>query len=81
MDLDAMESNLRRMADFFNGRGPKLRPHFKAHQIFSLAKRQVEHGAIGLTCARLDQAEALVDQGISNILVANEIAVESKIRD
>ena len=81
MDLDAMESNLRRMADFFNGCSPRLRPHFKAHQIFSLAKRQVEHGAIGLTCARLDQAEALVDQGITNILVANEIAGESKIRD
>lgn len=80
MDLDAMESNLRRMAAFFNGCGPKLRPHFKAHQIFTLAKRQVEHGAIGLTCARLDQAEALVDQGIPNILVANEIAGESKIR-
>jgi D-serine deaminase-like pyridoxal phosphate-dependent protein len=80
MDLDAMESNLRRMADFFSGCGPKLRPHFKAHQIFTLAKRQVEHGAIGLTCARLDQAEALIDQGITNILVANEIAGESKIR-
>jgi len=80
MDLDTMESNLLRMAAFFNGRGPKLRPHFKAHQVFALAKRQIEHGAIGLTCARLDQAEALVDQGIDNILVANEIAGESKIR-
>lgn len=80
MDLDAMESNLRRMAAFFNGCGPKLRPHFKAHQVFTLAKRQLEHGAIGLTCARLDQAESLIDQGITNILVANEIAGESKIR-
>lgn len=75
-----MESNLRRMAAFFNGCGLKLRPHFKAHQIFTLAKKQVEHGAIGLTCARLDQAEALIDQGITNILIANEIAGESKIR-
>ncbi len=81
MDLDAMESNLRRMAAFFSGRGPKLRPHFKAHQVFSLAKRQMEHGAIGLTCARLDQAEKLVSQGIPSVLIANEIAGESKIRD
>ena len=80
MDLDGMESNLLRMAEFFNGNGPKLRPHFKAHQVFALAKRQMEHGAIGLTCARLDQAEALIDQGIGSILVANEIAGQSKIR-
>jgi len=80
MDLDGMESNLLRMAAFFNGGGPKLRPHFKAHQVFALAKRQMEHGAMGMTCARLDQAEALIDQGISNILVANEIAGECKIR-
>jgi len=81
MDLDAVESNLRRMAAFFNGSGPKLRPHFKAHQVFYLAKKQMEHGAIGLTCARLDQAEKLVGQGIRSVLIANEIAGESKIRD
>jgi D-serine deaminase-like pyridoxal phosphate-dependent protein len=81
IDLEAMESNLRQMAAFFNGSGPKLRPHFKAHQVLSLAKRQMKHGAIGVTCARLEQAEKLVRQGIHNILIANEIAGESKIRD
>ena len=80
MDMDGMESNLLRMAKYFNGSGPKLRPHFKAHQVFALAKKQMEHGAIGLTCARLDQAEALVEQGIDNILVANETAGENKVR-
>lgn len=79
MDLDGMERNLLRMATFFRASRLGLRPHFKAHQVFSLAKRQIEFGAIGLTCARLDQAEALVHQGIDNILVANEIAGASKI--
>ena len=63
MDLDGMERNLLRMANFFRNSGPKLRPHFKAHQVLSLAKRQLEAGAIGLTCARLDQAETLVRSG------------------
>jgi len=80
MDLDGMESNLLRMATFFRGSGPKLRPHFKAHQVFALAKRQMETGAIGLTCARLDQAEALLNEGIDNILIANEIAGADKIQ-
>jgi D-serine deaminase-like pyridoxal phosphate-dependent protein len=80
MDLDGMERNLLRMANFFRDSGPKLRPHFKAHQVISLAMRQLEVGAIGLTCARLDQAETLVRQGIDNILIANEITETTKIQ-
>ena len=80
MDLDGMERNLLRMATFFRDSGPKLRPHFKAHQVLSLAKRQIEVGAIGLTCARLDQAETLVRQGIDSILIANEITAAIKIQ-
>jgi len=80
MDLDGMERNLRRMANFFRDSGAKLRPHFKAHQVLSLAKRQIEAGAIGLTCARLDQAETLVRQGINNILIANEITEAIKLQ-
>ena len=80
MDLDAMESNLLRMAAFFRGSGAKLRPHFKAHQVVSLGKRQLQSGAIGMTCAHLDHAEALVQEGIDNILIANEVAGASKIQ-
>lgn len=75
-----MERNLRRMAEFFRGRPAKLRPHFKGHQVLSLAGKQVEAGAIGISCARLDHAEALVQQGISNVLMANEVAGENSIR-
>lgn len=80
MDLEVMEGNLRRMATFFRTRAVKLRPHLKAHQVFSLANMQMNMGAIGITCARLDQAEALVDRGIENILMANEIAGASTIK-
>jgi D-serine deaminase-like pyridoxal phosphate-dependent protein len=80
VDLDAMEGNLQRMATYFQTRAAKLRPHFKAHQVFSLANKQIGMGAIGITCARLDQAEALVDQGIENVLIANEIAGASMIK-
>jgi D-serine deaminase-like pyridoxal phosphate-dependent protein len=80
MDLEGMERNLLHMASFFRNGGPKLRPHFKAHQVLSLAKRQIEAGAIGLTCARLDQAETLVRQGFDNILIANEITEAVKIQ-
>lgn len=75
-----MERNLRLMADFFHGRFSKLRPHFKGHHVLSLADRQIQAGAIGITCARLEHAEALVQHGISSVLIANEIAGENSIR-
>ncbi len=62
------------MAVFFRDKPARLRPHFKAHQSVALARKQIRAGAIGLTCARLEQAEMLLDEGFENILVANEIA-------
>jgi D-serine deaminase-like pyridoxal phosphate-dependent protein len=80
LDLDRMNSNLQTMAGYFRRKPVKLRPHFKNHQVLALAERQIQGGAIGMTCARLEHAEALLQQGIQNILVANEIAGESMVR-
>lgn len=79
VDLDAMESNLGRMAAFFRDKPAKLRPHFKNHKVPLLAWKQLEAGAIGITCATLREAEILVRHGIRSILVANEISSEDKI--
>ena len=79
VDLDAMESNLNRMAAFFRDRTAKLRPHFKNHKVPLLAWKQLQAGAIGITCATLREAEILVNHGIRSILIANEIAGEEKI--
>ena len=79
VDLDVMERNLDTMTRFFCNRAAKLRPHFKNHRVLELAARQMERGAIGITCARLWQAERLAGFGIRDILVANEIAGESSI--
>jgi D-serine deaminase-like pyridoxal phosphate-dependent protein len=80
VDLEIMGSNLAKMAAFFRGKRAKLRPHFKNHRVLALAARQMEAGAIGITCARLWQAEALAGYGIKSILLANEIAGERPIR-
>lgn len=80
VDLDCMETNLRSMAAFFRDTPAKLRPHFKTHQVLALAMRQLEAGAVGITCARLEHAEALVDYGITGILIASEIAGEAMVQ-
>lgn len=78
VDLEAMEFNLRHMADFFIQRPCQLRPHFKNHKAPMLAWKQLRAGAIGMTCATLREAEILVQHGIENILIANEIAGDLK---
>jgi D-serine deaminase-like pyridoxal phosphate-dependent protein len=78
VDLDAMESNLQRMASFFANRQCKLRPHFKNHKAPLLAWKQMRAGAIGITCATVREAEILVEHGIDSILIANEIAGQEK---
>jgi D-serine deaminase-like pyridoxal phosphate-dependent protein len=74
-----MDFNLATMARFFEDRSAKLRPHFKTHKCPILAQKQVELGAIGLTCAKLGEAEVLVQAGIPSILIANQVIDPVKI--
>ena len=74
-----MESNLKKMAAFFQEGPTRLRPHYKNHKCVALAKRQVACGAIGMSCATLSEAEALVRSGVQSVLLVNEIAGTAKI--
>ncbi len=68
------------MAAHFRGRHAQLRPHFKNHKCTALAKRQLEAGsAVGITCAKLGEAEVLVDAGVDDILIANQIVGAAKV--
>lgn len=79
VDEGALERNLRRMADFFAGRYCKLRPHFKSHKCVTLARRQLDAGnAVGITAAKLSEAEVLVAGGVKDVLVANQVVGEGK---
>jgi len=78
--MDIVEENIRRMADFFHGRDCKLRPHMKTHKLPLIARRQLEAGAIGITCAKLGEARIFQEAGINSILIANEVVGPTKIR-
>ena len=81
IDLDVMESNIQKMADYFlfNSGGTKLRPHLKTHKTPIIAHKQIDAGAIGITCAKLGEAEAVVHAGIRDVLIANQIVGTHKI--
>jgi D-serine deaminase-like pyridoxal phosphate-dependent protein len=80
VDLDRLEANLERMAAFFRTAPAKLRPHFKNHKCLQLAARQLDAGAIGITCAIIHEAECLVQYGVRSVLLANEVVDAAKIR-
>jgi len=79
LDMDAVEANIAKMARWFEGRQCRLRPHAKTHKLPLIARKQVEAGAIGITCAKLSEAEAFFREGIRDVLVANEVVGERKI--
>jgi len=79
IDLDALERNLRRMAAFFAPLPCALRPHAKTHKCVEIARRQIELGAVGITCAKLGEAETMADGGIADVLIANQVTAPGKL--
>ncbi|MFZ2781802.1 MAG: DSD1 family PLP-dependent enzyme [Rectinemataceae bacterium] len=79
IDLEAMENNIQHMADYFKGRSTTLRPHAKTHKCPIIAHKQIDAGARGITCAKLGEAEVMVESGIRDILIANQIIGKEKI--
>jgi D-serine deaminase-like pyridoxal phosphate-dependent protein len=79
IDLDALQENALRMAGFFAARPSSLRPHAKTHKCPQIARRQLELGASGITCAKLGEAEIMADAGIRDLLIANQIVGSLKI--
>jgi D-serine deaminase-like pyridoxal phosphate-dependent protein len=81
VDLDAVERNIQRMADFSREHGASLRPHAKIHKATPiLAWKQLRAGAIGITASKLSEAEVLAAGGIRDILIANQVVGARKIR-
>jgi len=79
LEADALHANLARMAAYFASRPCQLRPHFKSHKCTHIARLQIQAGAVGITCAKLGEAEVLTAAGIRNILIANQIVGPLKI--
>ncbi len=79
VDLDRVEANLKRAQDYADAHGLTLRPHIKTHKLPRFARRQVELGAIGITCQKLGEAEVMADAGIENILLPYNIIGAEKL--
>lgn len=79
IDLDVMERNLVRAAQYAREHGLRLRPHIKTHKIVELARRQLELGASGITCAKTTEALAMLACEPPELLIAYPVVGGPKI--
>lgn len=79
LDEDMLDANIRKMQERVTRAGRSLRPHAKTHKCSALARRQLAGGAIGVCVAKVSEAEALVQAGITDILVTGPVSTALKI--
>lgn len=81
VDLDLLDRNVERIARVvIDEAGIGWRPHTKALKTPALAHRLIGRGALGVTCAKLGEAEVMAAGGVSDILVANQVVGPAKVR-
>ncbi len=75
-----LETNILRLQAAADAAGLQVRPHIKAHKTPQIAHMQLRAGAVGVTCAKIGEAEVMADAGIEDIFIANQIVGEIKLR-
>ena len=78
VDLDVLERNIEQMAAFFRAAGVNWRPHIKGNKTPAIAHMLLRAGAIGLTCAKLGEAEVMAAAGVQDMLIVNQIVGQQK---
>lgn len=80
VDLDLLRQNIAEMQQVANEFGVNLRPHAKTHKTPIIATMQIEAGSVGLSCAKLGEAEVFVEEmGVQDVFIAYPIVGEDKI--
>jgi D-serine deaminase-like pyridoxal phosphate-dependent protein len=81
LDLETMRANIAEMARRMGPLPAALRPHAKIHKSPPIGRMQIEAGAIGLTTATVWEATAMIEAGLSGILIANQVVGPRKVAE
>ena len=79
VDLAVLERNIAVMAEFATRSQVSLRPHAKSHKCVEIARRQIAAGAVGISCATLDEMAAMVVDKVPGLLLTTPIAGDAKL--
>jgi len=79
LDSELLEVNLSRMARAVKESGKQLRPHAKAHKCPEIARRQIAHGACGISVATVAEADLMAANAIPGILLTSPLGDPEKV--
>ena len=81
VDLDIARRNIQRFQAYADAHGLKVRPHIKTHKLPALAEMQLRAGAVGITCQKVSEAEAMVAGSleIRDVLITYNILGREKL--
>jgi D-serine deaminase-like pyridoxal phosphate-dependent protein len=80
IDMECMERNIAALSADLRRAGVNWRPHVKGIKTPAIAHRLIQAGAIGVTCAKLGEAEVMAAAGIYDILIANQVVGPQKLQ-
>eukprot|EP01006_Ploeotia_vitrea_P010377 TRINITY_DN26960_c0_g1_i1.p2 TRINITY_DN26960_c0_g1~~TRINITY_DN26960_c0_g1_i1.p2 ORF type:complete len:381 (+),score=56.25 TRINITY_DN26960_c0_g1_i1:3-1145(+) len=80
LNKERLKENITTMQKFAESHGKGLRPHCKTHKCSTIAKLQIEAGAVGVCVAKLGEAEAFVRDGVRKILITSPVVPQPKIQ-
>ncbi|MDP6667299.1 MAG: DSD1 family PLP-dependent enzyme [Dehalococcoidia bacterium] len=79
IDLDVAEANIAKLQAAANEMGVDVRPHSKTHKSPYWARKQIAAGAIGVCCAKVGEAEIMVEAGVPEVMIPNQVIGKRKI--
>ena len=81
VDLDALDYNLQSVSDLYKDTDCKMRQHTKNIKSPRLALRQINKGGTvgGVCTAKLSEAEVMVEGGVNDVLIPNQVVHSDKI--
>jgi len=79
VDLQQLEKNIENMQNLANNNSVRFRPHIKTHKSVFISNLLLKQGAVGITVAKVGEAEIMAAAGISDIFIANQITHPLKL--
>lgn len=81
IDLNVARRNIERFQRYADDHGLRVRPHIKTHKLPAVAEMQLAAGAVGITCQKVSEAEAMVagSGAITDVLITYNIVGSEKL--
>jgi D-serine deaminase-like pyridoxal phosphate-dependent protein len=81
LDVPTVRANIAEMARRMSTLPAALRPHAKIHKSPVLGRMQIDAGGVGLTTATVWEATAMIEAGIEEVLIANQVVGARKVAE